>query len=74
MVAARLNSYLDDNNLHELLQLTYTQGHSTETTLVKVQNDILHSIAKRLHDERPNPEEASEIWNFGMLGHCEKNE
>ena len=30
VVAARLNSYLDDNNLHELLQSTYKQGHSTE--------------------------------------------
>ena len=35
VLAARLNSYLDDNNLHELLQSAYKQGHSTETTLVK---------------------------------------
>ena len=47
MVAARLNSYLDDNNLHELRQSAYKQGHSTETTLVKVQNDILRSIDER---------------------------
>lgn len=47
MVAARLNSYFDDNNLHELLQSAYKQGHSTETTLVKVQNDILRSIDER---------------------------
>ena len=42
VVATRLN--LDDNNLHELLQSAYKQGHSTETMLVKVQNDILRSI------------------------------
>ena len=28
VVAARLSSYLDDNNLHELLQSAYKQGHS----------------------------------------------
>ena len=47
MVAARLNSYLDDNNLHELLQSAYKQGHSNETAQVKVQNDILRSIDER---------------------------
>ena len=47
MVATRSNSYLDDNNLHELLQSAYKQGHSTETALVKVQNDI-----SRSNDER----------------------
>lgn len=47
VVAARLNSYLDDNHLHKLLQSAYKQGHSTETTLVKVQNDILRSIDER---------------------------
>ena len=48
VVAARLNSYLDDNNyLHELLQSAYKQEHSSETTLVKVQNDILCSIDER---------------------------
>ena len=47
VVATRLNSYLDDNNLHELLQSAYKQGHSTETALVKVQNDI-----SRSNDER----------------------
>ena len=47
VVAARLNSYLNDNNLDEPLQLAYKQGHSTETTLVKVQNEIVRSIDER---------------------------
>ena len=33
-----------DNNLHEYLLSAYKPSHSTETTLVKVQNDILTSI------------------------------
>ena len=35
----RLNQQLIQNGLHEVLQSTYQQSHSTETPLLKVQND-----------------------------------
>ena len=42
-VALQLNNYLTNNNLHETFESTY-KGHSTETVMVKVQDDILHAI------------------------------
>jgi len=44
VVAVRLQSHLNDNDFHEPFQSAYKQGHSTETALVRVQNDILRSI------------------------------
>ena len=40
-MSAQLNTYLKDNNLLEPCQSAYGQGHSMETALVRVQNDII---------------------------------
>ena len=42
-VAFHLNKYLINNNLNESLQSAYKSGHSTETALVRVKNDIMMS-------------------------------
>jgi exonuclease III len=47
VVGARLNKYLNDNDLHEPLQSAYKSFHSTESALLKVQNDILSYIDNR---------------------------
>ena len=44
LVAKRLLSHMDNHNLHEVMQSAYKQYHSTETALVRVQNDILTHI------------------------------
>ena len=43
-VALQLNNYLMNNNLHENFQSAYKVHHSTETVMLKVQDDILHAI------------------------------
>ena len=44
VVAARLTNYMTINQLHEPMQSEYRACHSTETALVRVQNDILRTI------------------------------
>ena len=44
VVALRLNQHLVNNNLHEMFQSAYRIGHSTETALTRIHNDILLAI------------------------------
>ena len=44
VVASQLKAYMDSNDLHDPLQLAYKTAHSTESALLKVQNDILRTV------------------------------
>ena len=46
VVSVRIDDHLTQNNLHEPHQSAYRKFHSTETALLKVQNDILQSLDK----------------------------
>ena len=41
VVSIRLNKHLEDNNLHSNIQYGYRKGHSTESLLLKIVNDLL---------------------------------
>ena len=43
-VAFQLNNHLDANGLNEVFQSDYKKQHSTETALLRVNNDILRAI------------------------------
>jgi hypothetical protein len=47
VVDARLERHLCENSLHEPMQSAYRKFHSTETALIKVQNDILQSLDQK---------------------------
>lgn len=47
VVASQLTSYLKNNGLLEPHQSVYRQGHSTETTLLSVQNDITLAVGQK---------------------------
>lgn len=49
VVALQLRSYLDENNLLPVYQSAYRTGHSVETALTRVQNDILLSLDAQQH-------------------------
>ena len=44
VVAKRLNQYKDSNNLRAPRQSAYRSKHSTETALIKIQNDIIQAM------------------------------
>lgn len=47
IVAKRLLCHMTNNGYHEVMQSAYKQFHSTETALLRVENDILLCIDKR---------------------------
>jgi hypothetical protein len=46
-VAQQLNSHLQINALMEPMQSAYRAGHSTETALLSIQNDVLQALGER---------------------------
>ena len=44
VVANQLNDYMSQHNQHQMYQSAYKKFHSTETDLLKIQDDILCSI------------------------------
>ena len=44
VVSARLSTHKKEKNLYETFQSAYRSGHSTETALLRVQNDIQRAI------------------------------
>ena len=48
IVCVQLANHLDKNGLYEVIQSAYRQLHSTETALLRVQNDILQAVDSRV--------------------------
>jgi len=46
VVGKRIDAYLLENDLYDSFQSAYRTGHSTETTLLKVQSDIAEELDK----------------------------
>ena len=47
IVAKRLSDYRTAHHLQEKMQSAYKTGHSTESALLRIQNDILHDLVKK---------------------------
>ena len=47
VVAKQLTDYMCNHNLHEPLQSAYKRFHSTETSLLRLHNDILWAMEKQ---------------------------
>ena len=47
VACSRLQVHCTENSLHEIFQSAYKTGHSTETALVRVQNDILMALDEK---------------------------
>jgi len=47
VVASQINDHLAKNNIHEPFQSAYRQGHSTETALLRVHNDVIRAIGEQ---------------------------
>ena len=47
VAVSQLQSYLSDNHLHSSMQSAYRQHHSTETAILRVQNDVLSALDQR---------------------------
>ena len=46
LVLSQVSSYLNSRNLHNTCRSAYRQGHSTETALLRVVNDLFLSLNK----------------------------
>ena len=46
-VASQIRQYMDSNDLFDVFQSAYRPAHSCETALVRIQDDILHSLDNR---------------------------
>ena len=46
LVLSQVSSYLNSHNLHNTCKSAYRPGHSTETALMKVVNDLFLSLDK----------------------------